>query len=45
MPYTDAQCRKFAVLAKEGKKVPKDWKKYCRKDRKSIADLKISGKK
>ncbi len=32
MPYTNAQCRKFAVMASRGEKVPSDWKKHCRKD-------------
>jgi len=31
MPYTQAQCRKFAVMQKQGKKVPTDWKGYCAK--------------
>lgn len=31
MPYTLAQCRKFAIMAKRGEKVPDDWKEHCRK--------------
>jgi hypothetical protein len=34
MPYTPAQCRKFAVMASKGEKVPADWKKHCRKTKK-----------
>ena len=32
MPYTVAQCRKFAAMAARGERVPADWKKHCRKD-------------
>lgn len=31
MPYTPAQCRKFAVMAARGEPVPADWKEHCRK--------------
>ena len=31
MPYTTEQCAKFAIMEKEGKKVPADWKKHCKK--------------
>jgi len=31
MPYSTAQCKKFAVLAGQGKKVPADWKRHCKK--------------
>jgi len=31
MPYTQAQCKKFAVMARRGEKVPSDWKKHCKK--------------
>jgi hypothetical protein len=29
MPYSPEQCKKFAAMAKEGKKVPKDWQQQC----------------
>lgn len=31
MPYTAAQCRKFAVMAANGERVPSDWKEHCKK--------------
>lgn len=31
MPYSESQCKKFAVMEKNGEKVPADWKKHCRK--------------
>ena len=31
MPYTPAQCRKFAAMAARGERVPDDWRKHCRK--------------
>jgi hypothetical protein len=33
MPYTQAQCRKFAIMAKSktGPRPPADWKKHCKK--------------
>lgn len=31
MPYTPAQCRKFAAMAARGERVPADWKRHCRK--------------
>ena len=31
MPYSPAQCRKFAVMASRGEKPPQDWKAHCRK--------------
>lgn len=34
MPYTAAQCRKFAVMAARGEKVPADWKEHCKKSSK-----------
>lgn len=33
MPYSEKQCRAFAMKAKRGERVPKDWKKYCRRDK------------
>lgn len=33
MPYTPAQCRKFAAMAARGEKVPDDWKQHCRKQK------------
>ena len=30
MPYTYRQCRKFAILARQGKPVPGDWREHCR---------------
>lgn len=32
MPYTAAQCRKFAVMAARGERVPDDWKHHCKKE-------------
>lgn len=29
MPYTDAQCKKFAIMAAEGRNPPRDWRKHC----------------
>lgn len=34
MPYNPKQCVVFALMEKEGKKPPKDWKGYCKKKRK-----------
>lgn len=40
MPYTLAQCRKFAVMAANGEKPPADWKEHCRKYTKSDKERK-----
>jgi hypothetical protein len=31
MPYTEKQCKAFAVKEKMGGKPPADWKKHCKK--------------
>lgn len=40
MPYTAAQCRKFAVMAARGERVPDDWKEHCRKGAKKKKEKK-----
>ena len=31
MPYTGKQCRKFGVMSRQGKRVPTDFRKHCRR--------------
>lgn len=45
MPYTSAQCSKFAIMASEGKKVPSDWKKHCKKGAKKKTKKKAKKKR